>query len=82
MYLFSGTVYNTLKMADLSEGSRQTLERFDFAFNPTSMLISATRLIRNFVYGNSGRILFNAIFAPQATADEFRDMSIKEHVDR
>ena len=80
--LFTGVLYNALKTLNLSEGTREYLERAEFAFGPDPMLISATRLIRNSVYGPTGRILFNAIFSPQETADEFRDMSIKEHVDR
>ena len=77
-----GVIYNALKTLDLSEGTRDYLERAEFAFGPDPMLISATRLIRNSVYGPTGRILFNAIFSPTETADEFRTFTIKEHVDR
>ena len=80
--IFTGVIYNALKTLDLSEGTRDYLERAEFAFGPDPMLISATRLIRNSVYGPTGRILFNAIFSPQETADEFRSFTIKEHVDR
>jgi len=81
-WLTGGVIYNALKTLDLSEGTRDYLERAEFAFGPDPMLISATRLIRNSVYGPTGRILFNAIFSPQETADEFRSFTIKEHVDR
>ena len=80
--MFSGVVYNALKATNLSPGTRETLERADFAFAPDPMLISATRLIRNFVYGNIGRWVWSGIFAPQETADEIKSWSLDEHVDR
>ena len=82
LFLFSGVVYNALKATNLSPGTRETLERADFAFAPDPMLISATRLIRNFVYGNIGRWVWSGIFAPQETADEIKSWSLDEHVDR
>ena len=58
------------------------IKRADFFFAPTPLAKAAFRQIRIDTFQLLTRILFNAVTDPFNTFEEFRDMTIQEHIDR
>jgi hypothetical protein len=49
---------------DMTDETRQTIERMDYLLAPDAASISMGRNIRNVMFGFSGRILFNLVTDP------------------
>ena len=60
----------------------RTVKQYGFFFEPSPLANAAARQFRIDGYQIGTRILFNAITDPFNTYEEFRDMTIQEHIDR
>ena len=67
---------------NLPEETVKMIKRADFFFAPTPLAKAAFRQIRIDTFQLLTRILFNAVTDPFNTFEEFRDMTIQEHIDR
>ena len=67
---------------NLPEDTMRMIKRLDYFFAPTPLAKAAFRQIRIDTFQLVTRILFNAATDPFNTFEEFRDMTIQEHVDR
>ena len=67
---------------NLPEETMRMIKRVDYFFAPTPLAKAAFRQIRIDTFQLLTRILFNAATDPFNTFEEFRDMTIQEHVDR
>ena len=80
---FAGLLYYFLtNYVQMTPETRETISRLDVLFEEQNVATRLAGVIRGFMFNMPPRVLYNYVTNPVDTAEEFRNVTVKEVVDR